>query len=366
MITIKNVKTLDNQITDYSIPSEKSYTIEAEEKILLFPGIIDPHIYFGPINREWNQAISSAIRGGITTVIEIPGEEIPCNTKESIEKKRKIVESQLSNSQISLHYHLYAKAECKEVKELGLAKKLIKGVIIQSDPRKKEELDNQWEQIFQMAAWENLPVIVNAFNENTNEESGLLEGLLEKAIYYTEKEDASLYVLNVSNQQEINLIQEGRKKSLLIFAETTPRHLFQQNSYNADCLWKAIDDGIIETIGSGYYADQWDAERILFKGGNFSFSNPIFLIPLLFTAHQEGKVPIDQIVRLLRYNVSEMFEIQENHDAVLIDLEKEQGIQRINGKNTKNMTLKGWPMYTIAQGHLFPSPDAGCHAAQDD
>jgi dihydroorotase len=372
MITIKNVKTLVDQIKDYSIPSSHDHTIDAGGKLLLLPGVIDPHICFGSVNgesRHWDQAITSAIKGGLTTVIEIPDQCMPCNNKENLKKKRQMIDRRLSDLQMPLNYFLYAHADLKEVEELGLSKKLMKGIVIKLDLNKKEHLDDRWDKIFRMASWENLPIIVNSCNENTREEfkpSGRHLTLLEKAIYYAERQNTRLYILNVATQQEIDLIQEGRKRSLLIYAETTPQHLFQQDVSKSDCLWKAINEGVIETLGTGYNADHQDNERVLFKGDNFSFLNPIFFLPLLLTAHQEGKISLEQIVRLTRVNIHDIFEIQKTEDVVLVDLEKEEVVQKIGEKNTVNMTLKGWPIYTIVQGHLFSLPKMESHAIQND
>ncbi len=372
MIIIKNVRTLDDQIKDYTIPSSQDHTIEAGGKLLLLPGLVDPHICFGSINEEnhnWDLAISSAIRGGLTTVIEIPNQQIPCNNQENLKKKRQEIDKRLSNLKIPLHYFLYANADLEEVEGIGLSKKLIKGIVIRLDPNKKEELDDQWDRVFQMAAWENLPIIVNSCNENTREEFkiwGHHETLLEKAIYYAERQNTRLYILNVATQQEIDLIQDARRRSLLIYAETTPQHLFQQDISKSDCLWKALNEGVIETLGSGYNADHQSKERALFRGSNFSFLDPIFFLQLLLTARQEGKISIEQIVRLISVNIHDIFEMQETHDVVLVDLEKEEVVQKISKNRTVNMALKGWPIYTIVQGNVFSSPKIGYHLIYPD
>lgn len=366
MIIIKNVKTLDNQITDYTIPSSSEDVIEADGKLLLLPGVVDPHICFGSMKetRNWDSAISSAVRGGLTAVIETSPQDMPCNNKENLEMKYKIVDKKLADLQIPLSYHLNANADLNQVEGLGFAKELIKGVVIQLDPNKKEMLDDRWDRFFQMAAWEDIPIIINSQNENTKEEYKIADryaSLLEKAIYYVEKQNARLYVLNVANQQEIDLIQAAKKRAVLVYSETTPQHLFQEDSTKADCLWKALNDGAIETLGSGYDVDHQGKERVLFRGGNFSFQDPIFLLPLLLTACQQGKISMEQIVSLVSLNIHDIFNIERNQDVVLIDLEKEETIQKLSEKKPLSMTLKGWPAYTIIQGHIFSSPQSGYH-----
>lgn len=357
MITIKNVRTLYDQIEDYTIPSSKDETIEAQEKLLLLPGLIDPHICFGSINEKnrWELAITAAIKGGITTIVEIPEKSMPCNKEENVKKKRKAVDQRL----FPLHYFLYANADLKEVEMLALLKKYVKGIVIQPDENQIEERDDKWDRVFQLAAWENLPMIINPYPENIRGESHTRknhETLLEKAIHYSEKQSTRLYVLNVSTREEIEIIQEARKKSLLIYAETTPQHLFRQKKEKTDDLWEAIHDGVIETLGSGYHVDYPSEERVLFKGGHFSLSDPLFMLPLLLNAYHERKISLEKIVHLTYGNIRDILEIEKTHDVILVDLEKEEVIQKLDGKHSVNLSLKGWPIYTIIQGHIFPSP----------
>lgn len=366
MITIKNVRTLDDQIIDHTIPSSKDCTIEAKEKLLLLPGTIDPHLCFGSIkgdNHNWDLAISSAIRGGVAAAIEIPTQEMPCHNQTNLNEKKTIIEERLSHLHIPLPYFFYAKADLEEVDGLGRMKPLIKGIAIQLDADQREELDDRWERLFQMAAWEDLPLVLNCWQKTEEAKiEGQYEELLEKAIGYTEKQNARLYVLNVATQRQLDIIQEARKKSLLIYAETTPQYLFQEDQFQADCLWKALREGVIETIGSGYHADEQGPERVLFHGGNFNFLNPIFFLPLLLTARQEGKISMEQLIRATRLNVPDILdldEVKDSPDAVLVDVEQEERVQRIDKKRSVNLSLKGWPVYTILQGNLFSSPHVG-------
>ncbi len=64
MITVKNIKTLDDQIIDLQVISSIEQTIEAEGRLLLLPGMIDSHMTLGTPNQEsWVFTLESAIRG---------------------------------------------------------------------------------------------------------------------------------------------------------------------------------------------------------------------------------------------------------------------------------------------------------------
>lgn len=358
MITIKNVRMLDDKVTDYTIDSKKEHTIEARGKLLLLPGLIDPHICLGPVeNRNWESTLTSAIRGGITSVIEIPSSDFPSHHKENLEQKKAAVEKKLMKLQTPMQYMMYARADREQVDRIGLAKGLIKGLVIILDPHKKEELDDSWERTFQVAASLDIPVIVNSDNENTRKEFAWgTESYLEKAIYYAERQSTMLYILNVATQQEIDLIESARKRSLLIYAETTLEHLFQN-----EALWSALNKGVIETIGSGYHAEAQMKDRLVLQGTNFSLLDPAFLLPFLLTACNEKKFTIDKLVQMSRFNPQEILRLEKNHDAVLVDMEKEVSIEKIVNGRSMHVKLRGWPIYTIVQGEIFSPPASGYH-----
>lgn len=351
MITIKNVRTLDGQTQTINLSGEIEESIDAQGRLLYFPGMIDPHICFGPPDQsQWSAGIQSAIQGGITAAIDIPTASLPGNTKEALMNKQQQVKDQLARLELPLHLFFYASADPENIEQIGLSKKILKGIVLLSDFHAIKKEDEQWDRLFQMAAWEDLPIIINARNENL---MGSAESLLEQAVYYAERQNTRLYILNVSNRTEIDFIQKGRERALLLYAETTPQHLFSQNLDDREELWYALNQGIIETIGSGYFVNDPGQEKIIFKDKEFSSSHPLFLLPQLFTVVQEELISMEKIARLLRYNIQDIFDFPDTKDAVLIDLEQEHDIQIIHSKGRTERRLRGWPVYTIIQGKVF-------------
>ncbi len=361
MITIKNIKTLDEQLTTIKLPSSRDEIIEANGQLLLMPGLVDPHISLGdPQQEAWKSAIQAALRGGITTAIDIPLQNIPYATNESLQKKRKVVDEELAALSAPLHCLFYATGSPTETEQLGLAKKLLQGVALLLGSAQLKKKDAAWDRLFQMAAWEDLPIIINAKNENSasTDTSKEEESLLEKAIYYAERQNTRLYVLNVSNKHELELIREGKKRSLLIYSETTPHHLFSNQEEDSTALWEALNANVIESIGSGFsVADQNPASKIIFQNETYDFANPIFLLPQLLTAAHAGKIAIEKLVQALCYNVNEIFNLPNGRgDAVLVNLEQERTIQKMQNGRSLEITLKGWPAYTIIEGQIFHHP----------
>ena len=124
---------------------------------------------------------------------------------------------------------MYGKGNSKHLDGIGLEKKLILGSILLLTPEDAALEDKVWERIFQLAAWEDFPIVINSKNENTWGEWALKpakENVLGKALHFAEKQNTRLYVLNVATQQEIDLIGDARRRSLLVYAETTPSIYF--------------------------------------------------------------------------------------------------------------------------------------------
>lgn len=361
MITLKNVRTLDGQVINFEIPSSESCEIEGAGKLLLFPGIIDPDICFGSTDSpNWNAAVESSIKGGITTTIEIPVAILPHNAKNELEQKKRRIAKALLDLKIPLNhfdYLLYTNENLEETDKLGTEKQIIKGIVLQLDPEKNDVLDDKWDHLFRLAAQEDLPVIINAHNENSKHRAKEKKGgsLMEKAIYYVEKWSNRLLVLNVATKNEIDLIQKARDRALLIFAETSPQHLFHGDPSQSNHLWEALNNNIIETIGSGYNVNHKSKEKISYHGKDYSLSDPIFLLPLLLTAVNEKKITLDKLTALTSHNIRDILELNKTPDYILIDMEKEQTIKKIQQDRQVDIKIKGWPAYTIIKGHIFPA-----------
>jgi len=362
MIVIKNVKTLEGSQIDYKIESEKTVEIDAHGEYLLLPSVIDSHVSLGEVgSSSWNINVQSALCGGVTTLFDFPDASNPCSTVSGIEQKRHDVDKNLDHLQLPLNYFLYAKAEEKHFDQIGLAKSYMMGAAIMGDFSTHVIQDEHWDKIFSIAAWEDIPIVFNAMNENIQPlkhrfEEG--ESLLEKAIFYAKKQNARLYFLNLSKQSEMNLINEAKKQSILIYTETTPEHLFS-NDPDKEFLWDCINNKMIDLIGSGFHATLQTNVRIHYNGTNCSINHPLLLLPQLLTAYRQGKISIERIVALTRTNLKDLFPIALDRNAVIVDLERVHLAKRILGHQEEEIKLIGWPVYVVLNGRLLTPSESG-------
>jgi len=363
MITIKNVRTLGGEVVTHTIESSHAYDIDAQENLLLFPGLIDPHVTFGAVEQDnWNLSVESSIRGGVTTAIDILPVSFIHKSKKDLEIANERIEKRLAELKIPLGYFRflpYKQETLSEIEQLGGKKPFAKGIVIQFEEEDFHDLEGKWEDLFRLAAHEDLPVVINSRNENTLAWDMKKEhSLLENGIQHAEKWGCRLLVLNVSTLREIELIKAARKKQVLVYAETTPQHLFSQTN-DTRVLWEALNQDLIEVIGSGYDGTQPGEERIVYRGANFSAADPLFLLPRLMTAYHQKKILIEKLYHLTSTNIQDILELKKTRNFVLVDLEHEETLTVLREGKSSQLKLKGWPAYTIVDGHVFSPPQSG-------
>jgi dihydroorotase len=333
VIKITNVRLLDGEVSNYECSSSQDFQLDAQGSLTLFPALIDPHFSFGSFDQQkWQEAIFRAIKGGISIVINSPSKSEK-DDKEAIENRKKNLENLLHSIKLSLQVEQLGNF-IQKPNDLGLSKEFILGSVFNEYDSLSE---NEVERLFQLAAWEDLPMVVDlaALQKESVD-------LLEKSLHFAERQSTRLYFLNLSSEEELNSIRKARKRSMLIYAETTPQHLFNDRH---DFLWEAINRREIETIGSGY---QNDLPNFL---TNNPLSNPIHLLPYLVTSALEGKCSLEKIIQICRKNFFDIFKIKSNQDAILVDMKVTKPVVNVN---KMELSLTGWPAYSIFQGCIYP------------
>lgn len=198
---------------------------------------------------------------------------------------------------------------------------------------------------------------------------------VEKAISLTNRYGTRLYILHVSTAEEIALIKAAKQAGLPVFAETTPHHLFFDTSAyatlcgkavvnpplrdkkNHDILFAAIHEKIIDTIGSDHAPHTLDEKQQPYGQCPSGMPGIEFMLPLLLNAHHAGKLTMEEIISLTSKRAREIFHLPAYDDWVLVDMEKTARVSTTKSKcgwtPYMGLTLRGWPVYTIVNGHCF-------------
>ncbi len=402
MIRIKNVLTLEGDKIDFSLDSEEERTIDGKGLTLL-PAMIDPHVHFrtpGLEHKEnWETAAKAAIYGGITTVFDMPNTLPPTITLERVLEKKSLIEQQLKNIDIPLHFKLYLGADKFHFDQISLCKNQVVGLKVfmgSSTGNLVMDDDSSLHAAFSLAAAHDLLLAVHAEDEALIQERKVLfqhrtdpkthselrndevaVRATAKAIELSRLYKTRLHLLHIGTKREVELIRRAKQEGVFVTFETTPHHLFltvddyeklgtkvQMNpplrtQENAEALWEAIHDGLIDTIGSDHAPHTLAEKAQVYGKAPSGIPGVETTLPLLLDACNKGKITLKQIVRLMRERIQEIYRLASNDDFILVDMQKKATISSHSLKTKckwspyEGRELQGWPVYTFIKGKVY-------------
>lgn len=402
MIQINNIQTVDGTRKNLSIQGRQEISIEAEN-LLLLPGLIDPHVHFRTpgleYKEDWRTAAQASIKGGYTTVFDMPNTIPPTVTQLELQKKKDLIDSQLKAVKIPLRYHLFFGADKHHLDQIKKVKGQVIGIKVFmgcSTGGLVIDDDESLHAIFKLAAEEDMLVAVHAEDEHRLKENSKKIVLpqpyaihsyirdekaasiaVKKAIDLVRLYGTRLYILHTSTRQEMDLIAQAKAEDLPVFAETTPHHLFlSSNDYDRlqgkavmnpplratehqKALFQAIREGVIDTIGSDHAPHTAEEKARPYGACPSGVPGIETTLPLLLEAYHEGHLSLEKIVDLTSRRAQEIFKLKPYADYVLVDLAASRVVNE-NELKTKchwspfaGLTLRGWPVYTILNNHLY-------------
>ncbi len=371
-------------------------------KIIELPALIDPHVHFRVPGHEykedWNSASQSAIAGGVTEVFDMPNNNPTIVNELALRSKQKLINKQLTQANIPLKFHLYLGATPNNFSEFKKLKNQIIGIKLFMGSSTGNLLVNQkndQEKIFKNASELNLVVAVHAEDEliinseklkvknpNIRDHSRIRNRqaaikAVTTAIELADKYKTKLYICHVSTKEEIKIIKKAKKHGLKVYAEVTPHHLFlTQNDYkwlgtkgqmnpplrtkaDQNALWQGINDGTVDTIGTDHAPHTLDEKNKPYPQSPSGVPGIETCLPLLLNAHNNGKITLKKITELTRTNIQKIFNLADNDDKVIVDLNLEKEVKNENLKTKcgwspfTGWTLRGWPIYTILNNKTY-------------
>ncbi|MBN1896222.1 MAG: amidohydrolase family protein [Candidatus Aenigmarchaeota archaeon] len=356
------------RIDDFSFtdmePEDDNEVMDAEG-LLMLPGIIDPHVHLrepGLTHKEdFMTGSHAAAAGGVTTVLDMPNSIPPAKTAAGIEEKRKLSKGMVVNHAFHICGFPGTISEVSKAKNVPATKVFMNdttGCLMVSD---RYHLMNIFSQ--------SRLVAVHAEGEKVSE-----------AIDISSRTGKPVYCCHISAGSEIIMINNAKADSRKVFCEVTPHHLFLnrkndrspftkmkpplKSEADVESLWKAVNDGIVDTIGSDH-APHTVAEK---ESGNPPFGVPGLetSLPLMLTAVRDRKTSYGKVLDLMCRNPAKIFgisgrgEIRKGNyaDIVLADI---KGTKKVEGSKLftkckwspfEGMELTGWPKYTFVNGKL--------------
>lgn len=289
--------------------------------MITLPGLIDTHVHLrepGATQKEdFETGTKAAIAGGYTLVLDMPNNPEPTVTAGALDKKIQLAAGRIYSD---LGFHFGATLDStqyfKQVKDKAFGLKVYMnhttGTLLQEDPQILQTIFSEWPK--------DKLLMVHAEGET-----------LKKAIKLARDNGNKLHVCHVGLAEEAELIKEAKVQGLPITCEVTSHHLFLKEDdvkrlgpfgmmrppltteKNQDALWKAIEDGTIDTIASDH-APHTKEEKNSENPPN-GVPGLETILPLLLTAVSEGKLTIEDIIRLCHKNPAKILNIPTDENT---------------------------------------------------
>jgi len=381
LINEEIIEKISENIGEKEFLNKENVKIIDVEKKLIMPGVIDVHTHMREpgitYKEDFETGSKACAKGGITTFYDMPN-TIPATTALENLLNKKELAGKKSVVNFGIHFGGSKNNNIDEIRKV-LEKKEANTVKIFMNVTTGEMLiedDEILKGIFKNSEL----VLVHAENE-----------MIDKAIDLNQKYGKGLYVCHIPSAEELKKVIEAKKNNKLnnekhpIFAEVTPHHLFlneeirESNERNKmllrmkpelrkksdnEFLWKAINEGYIETIGTDHapHLIEEKMEKVTFGMPGVESS-----LALMLTAYNEGKIELSVIQKLMCENPAEIMKIvrrgklEEGYyaDVIIVDTEKEwiAGVDdtlesKCGWTPYENWKLKGKNIMTIVNGEI--------------
>lgn len=402
MIRIQQVQNIHGERVDVTIASAEERVIQAD-KLTLLPALIDPHVHFrtpGMEHKEdWRSAAKAALRGGYTTVFDMPNTIPPTVTAELLREKKALIDAQLKEVGIPLRYQLFFGADKKHFAEIHQVKDAVIGIKVFmgcSTGSLVIDDDSSLHAIFALAAAQKMLIAVHAEDEALMHaraaQFDVAQGYsihsqirnvevatraVAKAITLARIYGVRLYILHVSTAEELELIKAAKQQGLPVFAEVCPHHLFLniscyeqlagkavmnpplRDSQQQQALFAAIHEGVIDTVGTDHAPHTVGEKTKPYGQCAAGVPGIETALPLLLNAYHQGLLTLTEIVALTSQRARSIFQVAETDDVVLVDLDKEATVNeqtlrtKCGWSPYAGFKLRGWPVYTILRGAVY-------------
>jgi dihydropyrimidinase len=203
---------------------------------------------------------------------------------------------------------------------------------------------------------------------------------------YARQFDCDIYYVHVGSRLAVDtIIKEREKSASSIYIETCPHYLTHTIDYDSitgkvvppirtkddlERTWSALENGIIDTIGSDHVANKLSIKRG--EGDIWSalsgFPGISTMLPVLLSKGvNEGRINIQRVSEVTSYNAACIFgmypkkgtiQVGSDADLTIVDLELKKKVSPDMLQSFSDYTiydgwnLQGWPVMTMVRGEV--------------
>lgn len=189
-----------------------------------------------------------------------------------------------------------------------------------------------------------------SFIDFSNAHPGIAEAdHIRRVAYYASTLDVPVYIVHVSSEEGlIAAAEHNRTQSNRVFVETCPQYLTMTKEHantlpgamakttppvrsqaHLDALWKGIEDGTVQTVGSDHAAcPLHDKERV--SDGVAGFPSIEVAMPLVITEGIRRNIDLRRIAQICSYNAAEILGILPKKGTLRIGSDADLAVIDIN------------------------------------
>lgn len=403
-IVTKDVRIEGNKIAEIgeNLPLHDATAIEGKG-LFLSPGFIDVHVHLREPGGEHKETIETgtlaAAKGGYTTICAMPNTRPVPDTKENLTYVNELIEKNakirvLPYASITIREAGKERTNLAELKEHGAFAFTDDGVGVQAAGMMYEAMQDAAKLDMAIVAHceDNTLIYGGALHEGKRNKELNLPGIpsiaesvhIARDVLLAEAAGAHYHVCHVSTKESVRTIRDAKKAGIRVTAEVSPHHLLlsENDIPGDDADWKmnpplrgeddlqalreGLRDGTLDFIATDHAPHTAEEKAAGVARAPFGITGFETAFPLLYTNFvKTGKWTMQQLINWMTKKPAEVFNLPfgtlavgEEADLVLIDLNKEQAIDRntflSKGKNTPfdGWICAGWPVKTIYGGEI--------------
>ena len=398
---------IKNNIIDYVGTNLPDADIEYDIRGLdVIPGMIDPHVHVRDLKQsekeDWSSASNAALKGGITTVFDMPNTRPPTVNLQFLNAKRE----KAKLAKVNYKFNVAATSQnLKELTELLDTKPedvaALKLFLAGSNSNEFVDDEEDIKQIFDLSLKYNLPVIVHTeWQKCVEEYSAKVQNPTVSDHNFMRNSECSvkgtdllislakeignkLYLAHISTAEEIDIIKANKEKCR-VFCEVTPHHLLineeilktagnfgkvnppLRTEKDNKRIMQGIIEGTVDTIGTDHAPHLLSEKLKEYSQAPSGFPGLETALPLLINEVNKGSFDLKKLIEITSFNTAKIFnlknrgQIKEGYfaDLTVIDMNKTWKIEAKNFKTKakyspyEGMSGKGDVVMTFVNGEL--------------
>ncbi|MBI2989397.1 MAG: dihydroorotase family protein [Deltaproteobacteria bacterium] len=392
--------------------------IDAKGKVVI-PGLIDTHTHHrepGFTHKEdITTATQAAAAGGVTLSVGMPNVDPPTTT---VERYRNVIELSKKKALVDFNHNpsgtvpeeisKLAEAGCLAfkifmVRDTGRDYPHMPGIGLHNHgalfrcfeevaktglPLMVHPHDQDLMDVIEQKYWQRGDRSPQAYAKAYRDFDGIIwDSAIATIVRFQKATGVKLDILHMSTPGGLEMARRAKEEGRPVSVEVNPWALFLGSWENVEklgpyclgfwvperhveALWKGIEDGTVDLIGTDHAPHTKEEKDIGWKdmwkspGGEPQIQD---YLKLFLTAVNEGKLSLDKLVRITSYNPARIFgvyprkgtiQIGSDADLTIVDMKREETITnettytRVGWTPYHGRKVKGAPVYTIVRGKV--------------